>query len=442
MLSKRSLLAGVGASLVGAAAARASGSGDVKAAADPAPLGFSRAGLDRFHGLLDGEVREGRLSGGVTMLVRHGQVVDLDVFGLRNVRTGEPMTRDSIFRLYSQTKLVTAVAMMTLYDEGKWRLDDPVTRFVPELGNLQVLKGADAQGKPLYEPARRPPTMREVMSHSAGFGLAVGASNDIEAKLFKEIYDGGASLPPDLRTVAIALSHAPLYYQPGTGWKYSIAPDLQAYIAEQITGLPYDEFLKRRIFGPLDMRDTGFQITPEQAKRIVGLYTLGPDKKILELLPEAGSLFPQDYTKSVRRYFSGTGGLVSTTDDFAHLCQMILNGGTFRGKRILSREAVRLMDTNQLAPTIKPAIPSEFDFAGGGMGWGLGPALVLDRAASGWKAAPGTMTWGGLGGTFFWIDPTNDIFFLGMIQRAAEVEPERNLIRVCNDAVYAAFDGG
>jgi CubicO group peptidase (beta-lactamase class C family) len=373
-------------------------------AAAPESVGFSAEGLKKLDAHMQGLVDTGHLPGVTTMLVRHGKVVNFEVHGKKGF-DGPPMTKDTVFRIYSQTKPVTGVAMMILYEEGKWKLDDPVSKYVPEFASLRVFKGVNADGSFDTVPADRPPTMRELMSHSAGFAYGLNPDNPID----KAYVDTGVLGSKSREEFAQKVAALPLVAQPGTRWKYSVAVDIQGMIIEKLTGMSLGDFMQQRIFGPLKMTDTGFWLPAAKHDRLASLYVWGP--RVQKLVPADGFMV-LDITKPPV-VASGGGGLVSTNADYARFAQMLLNGGELEGKRILKPETVKLMRTNMLSDTIMKSDEPPFNTAKG-RGFGLDFAVVLDSAKAG-PQGEGTFSWGGAAGTWFWIDPTNDFFFLGMI---------------------------
>ncbi|AAK23547.1 serine hydrolase domain-containing protein [Caulobacter vibrioides] len=387
----------------GASAAWAETKAPAIVAAAPESVGFSAEGLKKLDAHMQGLVDKGHLPGVTTMLVRHGKVVNFQVHGKKGF-DGPPMTKDTVFRIYSQTKPVTGVAMMILFEEGKWTLDDPVSKFIPEFANLRVLKGVNADGSFDTVPAERPPTMRELMSHSAGFAYGLTPDNPLD-KAYADKVLGARSRADFVKAIA----EIPLVDQPGKRWKYSIAVDIQGLIVEKLTGLSLGDFMKSRIFDPLKMKDTGFWLPAEKADRLASLYVWSP--KVNKLVPADGYMV-LDITKPPAMA-SGGGGLVSTNADYARFAQMLLNGGELEGARILKPETVTLMRTNALSDAIMTSSEPPFNTARG-RGFGLDFAIVLDSAKAG-PQGEGTYSWGGAAGTWFWIDPKNDLFFLGMI---------------------------
>ncbi len=345
------------------------------------------------------------------MLGRNGRVVDVNVIGRKALGSAEPMTEDTIFRIYSMTKPVTAVAMMILFEEGRWDLDDPVSKHVPELANLRVVKSVGADGVPVLEDLKRSPTMRELMTHSAGLGYGLGGDDYVNKTLREaRLFDG-----PGLQSLVDKVAKVPLISQPGEQWRYSIAVDIQGYIVQKLSGQTLDVFFAERIFKPLKMTDTGFMVPASKVGRLAGLTAINPANG--QLVDPKGSPMVQDYTVAPR-LLSGGGGLVSTAGDFARFCQMLLNGGELDGARVLAPATVKLMGANHLPE----GQWLNADGRGGsqfqrGIGFGLGFSVVDEPAAAGTLAGEGTMAWGGAAGTWFWVDPENDLFYIGMVQR-------------------------
>jgi CubicO group peptidase (beta-lactamase class C family) len=379
----------------------------------PEAAGFDPVRFKRLDDYMAKVVAEGRVAGMTTLLARHGQIVDFKTYGKASLESGAPMQKDTIFRIYSMTKPVTGVAMMILYEEGKWRLDDPVTRYVPEFKDLKVVKSINPDGTMVLEDMRRPPTMREIMSHTAGFGYGLADQHPVD-KLFREKRILGSS---SLKEAVDRMAGIPLMFQPGTNWYYSASVDIQGYIVEKLSGQTLGDFMAQRIFQPLKMPDTAFFTGADKASRLSAVYVWDKDQgKIVE----AKSIFDNelpDYTKPPA-IESGGGGLVSTTMDFARFSQMIANGGALDGVRILAPATVELMGTNVIPKSVLVSNNgtgvASFNEA---VGFGLDFAVVTDARASGSLQGDGSMSWGGAAGTWFWVDPTNDLVFVGMVQR-------------------------
>jgi CubicO group peptidase (beta-lactamase class C family) len=380
-------------------AARAETSRDL-ARATPEAVGVSSERLKRLDGGLQRFVDEGRLVGITALLARHGKLVNAMTYGKKSAAGPEPMARDAIFRIYSMTKPITGVAMMMLYEEGKWRLEDPVSRYIPEFARLQVHVGENPDGTPKLEDARRSMTMREVMTHSAGLGYVLNQTNPVDRQIIKEQTLNAAA---PLQAMIDKLGKTPLLAQPGTRWYYSIAVDVQGYLVEKLSGQPFDEFLRTRLFEPLGMKDTAFFVPKEKLGRLARLHRDGPGGKVTPpdeistdvSMPPAGP--------------SGGAGLYSTADDYLRFSQMLLSGGEFGGRRYLSPRTVQMLRTNHLQADALKTVRS-------GTGWGLGVRVVMDAAAAGEAMADGSFDWFGIGGTWFWVDPASDLTFVGMIQ--------------------------
>jgi CubicO group peptidase (beta-lactamase class C family) len=404
--------------LLTSAQANAAGKGAVQAAltpaASPESVGFDSARLKRLDDAMAKVVADGRVAGMTTLLARHGKIVEFKTYGKTSLETGQAMPKDEIFRIYSMTKPMTGVAMMILFEQGKWRLDDPVTRYVPEFKTLKVMVKADKDGNITEtEPMKRPPTMREIMSHTAGFGYGLGDEHPVD-KLYRSKKVLGST---GLHQMIERTAEIPLMYQPGTNWSYSSAVDIQGYIVEKLTGMTLGQFMQENIFGPLKMKDTAFSTGPAKAGRLAAVYVA---EKGETKIHEAKELFGQqmpDYSKPPAME-SGGGGLTSTTMDYARFSQMILNKGQLDGVRILSPASVELMDTNVIPHNVlvssNGTSVARFNEA---VGFGLDFMVVNDPRRAGTLEGKNTMSWGGAAGTWFWIDPTNDLFFVGMIQR-------------------------
>ncbi len=381
--------------------------------ATPESVGFDSDRLKHLDDYMARVVADGRVAGMTTLLARHGKVVEFATYGKSSLATGKPMAKDEIFRIYSMTKPITGVAMMILFEEGKWRLDDPVTRYVPEFANLKVMTGVGPDGKITVEDVKRPPTMREIMSHTAGFGYGLGDTNPVD-KLYREkqvLRSAGLKQMID-RTAEI-----PLKFQPGTNWEYSSAADIQGYIVEKLSGQPLGQFMAEHIFKPLKMTDTAFVVAPDKQNRLAAVYYFN---KLAGRIAEAPALpgsGVQDFTTAPTME-SGGGGLTSTTMDYARFSQMILNGGELDGARILSPATVKLMGANVIPRNVLVSSNGtnglRFNEA---VGFGLDFMVVNDPRNAASPVGAGTLSWGGAAGTWFWVDPTNDLIFVGMIQR-------------------------
>ncbi|MFC4309638.1 serine hydrolase domain-containing protein [Steroidobacter flavus] len=374
--------------------------------ARPEAVGMSSQRLNRLTTEMKALAERGDVSGVVTMVARKGKVVQLEAAGKRELEGGAPMQKDSIFRIYSMTKPITGVAMMILFEQGKWQLNDPVSKYIPEFADLKVAKVDPANGAVTTVPSNHPMTMRELMSHSGGltYGFFGGTAVDkqyVDNKVFDQ------SQP--MQTFIERLGKTPLLFQPGERWHYSVSVDVQGYLVEKLSGQSFPEFLQDHVFGPLKMVDTAFYVPAAKRNRLVEFYYRGKDGKTVKHPGVA------DYSKPPV-FPSGGGGLVSTASDYMRFCQMLLNGGTLDGQRVLSPLSVQLMRTNML--------PESARTMGPGTGFGLDFAVVEDPAASGGYGGEGTYFWGGYAGTWFWIDPVYQLIVVGMIQQRGDDMPD------------------
>ena len=399
----------------------------------PADVGFDAERLKRLDAAMKKAVDEGRLAGVQTLLVRHGKAVHAQTYGKASLATGAPLKDDAIYRIYSMSKPVTGVAMMILYEEGKWSLDDPVTKYLPELKGLQVYAG-EKDGKPVLVPAKRPPTMRELMSHTAGFGYGLGDQHPVDKQFRAEKVFEATSL----NDMTARVARIPLLAQPGERWSYSIAVDLQGAIVERLSGQSLGDFMQARMFGPLKMTDTAFQTGQAKAGRLSEVFVYNPKTRQLEAAKGFVGFDLPDYVQPPAAHFGGMG-LVSTMEDYARFCQMLLNGGELDGARILSPASVELLGTNVLPDAMRVASDGrQASFGSEHVGFGLDFMVVEDPRAAGQMVGKGSMSWGGAAGTWFWVDPTNDLFFIGMIQRFGPAGDE-DLRRISETLTYSAL---
>jgi CubicO group peptidase (beta-lactamase class C family) len=366
--------------------------------------GMSNERLAQLRSGMKELVDQGRLAGVVTMVSRHGKVVEFDAAGKRDIAANAPMQKDSIFRIYSMSKPITGVAMMILFEEGKWQLNDPVAKYIPEFAKLKVY-GTDANNNVVMKDQAHQVTMRELMSHSGGFTYGFFSNTAVDKlQIDADLLNPNNTLDEFIKRVA----KLPLNSQPGSEWHYSISVDIQGYIVQKLSGMPFEEFLEKRIFKPLGMVDTAFYVPKEKLNRFAEFYSYDKDGKLQVVGVKDG--LNHDFAAKPT-LSSGGGGLVSTATDYMRFCQMLLNGGQLDGTRILAPLSVELMHTNVLAPNVPILAP--------GAGFGLDFAIYTDPVAAGGYYGKGSYWWGGAAGTWFWIDPVNDLIVLGMIQQAA-----------------------
>jgi CubicO group peptidase (beta-lactamase class C family) len=395
--------------------------------------GFSEQGLAALDAAMAAAVDDGAVKGISTLLVKDGKVVHYFDHGIRREADQAPITEDTIFRIYSMSKPLTGVALMTLYEDGAFSLDDPITKFVPEFAGLKVLSGTDADGQPILAEMDHVPTMRELMSHTAGFGYGLGGDDPVNTAFREQ----GVLASPDLETYISRVSGIPLLFQPGSNWSYSTAVDIQGYIIQKISGKPFGQYLKDEVLAPLGMTDTAFFVPDEKRGRFADLFTIDPETG--EQVPMEGPRVA--YREGAFGMEAGGHGLVSTLPDYARFCQMLVNGGELNGVRILRPETVKLMRTNVL--------PDSFHlFSDGtsvnpdraGHGFGLDFGVLVDPSATGTLTPAGAYYWGGAAGTWFWIDPVNDLFFIGMVQLFPAGSMDHAFRRTSGDLVYKALD--
>jgi CubicO group peptidase (beta-lactamase class C family) len=374
----------------------------------PEAVGFSAERLGKLDAGMQSLVDNKKLAGLVTVLARHGKIVEEKSYGFADVASRKPMEKDTIVRIYSMTKPITGIAMMMLYEEGKWKPSDPISRYIPEFRDLKVYSGLDKDGKPTLEKPSHAPTMGELMSHSAGFTYGFFGSTPVD-KLYQEAQLLNA---PTLQEFIERVAKLPLLYQPGEGWVYSVSVDIQGYLVEKLSGKPFADFLRDRIFTPLGMKDTGFYVTVEKLTRVASVYQS-------DLTPDAAAMPKDPGISQPPGMPSGGGGLYSTASDYLRFTQMVLNGGELNGVRLVAPSTVALMRTNHLSDDVKNA--KKFGIGlyqiQPGLGFGYDFAVLEEPLKLGSTAGKGTFLWDGLAGTWFWIDPTNDLLFIGMVQR-------------------------
>jgi CubicO group peptidase (beta-lactamase class C family) len=355
----------------------------------------------KLEAVLKGFVDAGQLIGVSALVYERGEEVYAGAFGLADREAQRPMDRGTLVRIYSMTKPVTGVALMTLYDEGKFQLDDPIEKYLPEFANMRVYAGNDSAGKPEYETLRRSITIRDLMRHTAGL-----TSGDNDTSPVGELFRAADpdSLDNTLAELVKKLSRVPLLYQPGTRWLYSPAVDVQAALVERLSGESFDEVLRKRIFEPLKMVDTRYTLREQDHGRLAQVYTrtddgsFAPltDDKVIYLNQKEWPLTPGGY------------GLVSTLDDYMRFARMLLNEGELDGARVLSADAVRLMRTNAMPQEVTDTdwLPSK-----GQVGFGIDLAVRVSAPATGDESsgAVGEFFWDGYANTLFWVDPKHDI---------------------------------
>jgi CubicO group peptidase (beta-lactamase class C family) len=396
---------------------------------DPESVGMSAERLARIDALTRRYVDEGKLAGVVTLVARHGKITYFDAVGTADLEKSTPMAPDTLFRIYSMSKPITAVAAMMLYEEGAFQLRDPISKFLPELADLEVLN-ADGGRSPA-----RPITMQQLLTHTTGFSYGFDADDPVD-QLYVEEEPLEAR---DLDEFIERLSKMPLKFQPGSQFHYSVAVDVTGAVIERISGQSFDVFLRERLFEPLGMTDTFFGVPEVKRQRFGTNHEWNPESASLEVLPVP--TYP-NFTNTT--FFSGGGGLVSTARDYAVFLEMLRNGGRLDDVHILSPKTTELMTLNHLPALVSASgsgeQPTLGGFGGGG-GFGLGFAVVTDVPASGVIGSLGEYSWGGAAGTIFWVDPVEDLIVVSMIQLMGSPWPLRNELKVLTYQALTELNG-
>lgn len=374
--------------------------------ARPEELGFSSQRLTRINTKMQSYVDDNKVAGISTLVARRGKVVHFDHVGMADIEAKKPICADTIFRIYSMTKPITAVAALMLFEEGHFRLSDPVADYLPMFKEMQVLDGSEPLGARLV-PAATPITIRQLMTHTAG--LSYGFEPTFAADLpYRENVWKPADADPNLTLAewVTAIAELPLAYHPGTSYRYSIATDVLGYLVEVISGQPFGDYLREHIFAPLGMEDTFFAIPAAKLDRFAINY--GPNEegglKAIDLPQESDFARPTQHP-------SGGGGLLSTTPDYFRFAQMLLNRGELDGVRLLGRKTVELMTTNHLPDGMYVNMDST-----SGLYHGLGVGILSDLGKGQMPGTVGSYGWGGAANTNFWIDPKEDLIGILMLQ--------------------------
>lgn len=382
--------------------------------ASPEEVGLSTSRLTHIRTVMNRHVAEKQIPGAIALVARHGKIAYQEAYGMADIEAGRPMQLDTIHRIYSMSKPITSVAVMMLYEEGRFQLNDPVAKYIPEFAKMTVgVEEKDPQtGKMTLKtvPAKRLITIRDLLRHTAGltygfFGDTLVDREYRKAKILSDL---------NLSEFVTNLSRLPLLYEPGTRWNYSVSVDVLGRLVEVISGKSFDQFLQERIFLPLEMNDTGFHVPANKKDRLARLYAPTKDGRIqpaavcatrqecIDKFPNAAPSYLEPPT-----LLSGGGGLASTAYDYLRFCQMMLNKGQYSGKRLLSRKTVELMSSDNLG---------EIPISIAGYGFGLGFAVSKAPGTAGLLGSPGEYNWGGAAGTKFWIDPQEDLIGIFMIQ--------------------------
>lgn len=368
--------------------------------ASPKSAGIDPSRLEVLHATTKRFVDEGKHAGIITLLARNGKLVDFQTYGFRDLEQRLPMERDTICRMYSMSKIITCVATLMLVEDGQLSLSDPVTKFLPELKEMKVWTGG-TQDAPQLEALKRPITVKHLLTHTSGLMYDFGG-NDALSKLWRDadLWSG-----PGLTNFIAKLARLPLKHQPGDAWTYGVNQDVQGALIERVSGKTFGDFLEQRIFRPLGMKDTGFDVPPEKRHRLARTYKLGPDGKFVEDQPIAGT-----WAEAGRGIEAGGAGIFSTAGDFARFAQMLCNGGTLDGQRILGRKMVELMTANHLV-----TLPDN-QAAARQRGFGLGVEVTTDLGQLPVPSSVGQYGWYGAATTYCQIDPQERLVAIALAQ--------------------------
>jgi len=404
------------------------------ATASPEAVGLSSERLERIGNAIQKSVDDGRIAGGVSLVARNGQVAYFKAVGMADREGKKPMRADSIFRICSMSKPITSVAVMMLYEEGRFTLNEPVSDFIPEFKDVKVLEPPYPQDKTsppgATVAAKRPITIRHLLTHTSGLTYHW---NDRVGRAYVEAGIGAGLLQQEgtIGDGVKKLARIPLLFQPGDAWEYSLADDVLGHLVEVVSGMPLDEFFRQRIFQPLGMKDTAFFLPDEKVPRLATAYTYYPDKGLQPILEEQvvkeGQFsYSADYPyRGPRTYFSGGGGLCSTAEDYYRFCQMMLNGGELNGVRLLSRKSVELMSENHTQGKLQE------------MGYGLGFGVTSEPRFLTELGSVGSYYWGGFYYTSFVIDPKERLIaiFMGQLHPTGGLNLDEKAIRLAYQAI-------
>ncbi|MGY0580920.1 MAG: serine hydrolase domain-containing protein [Paraglaciecola chathamensis] len=368
---------------------------------NPKKVGMSQARLERIEPAMQAFVDEQKLAGTLTLVARKGKVVHVEGVGYRDREAKAPMSEDTIFRIYSMTKPITAVAALTLWEQGKFQMNDPVSKYLPELANLKVYAGMDGENMVL-EDTSKVMTIKQLFTHTAGFSY--GFTQSPVDKLYQQsaLFSGQIKRQDLLKEVA----KLPLNHQPGSKWNYSIGTDIIGILVERLSGQTLGAYFEQHIFEPLEMDDTGFYVPEAKQDRLAQIYVINQQGQTVPMENE-----PLGDYLSAPEIESGGGGLVSTIEDYYTFTQMLLNGGEYQGKRILGRKTVEYMRTNHLPTSLIPFEPSST-----GEGYGLAMSVTVDEQGANTMGSAGDYGWAGAASTYFRIDPKEQMIVISMTQ--------------------------
>ena len=376
----------------------------------PEDVGLSSERLARVNHWARHLVDDGNLPGLITAVLRRGKLVHFNVCGMADIERERRIAADTIFRFYSMTKPLTSTAIMILYEEGRFQLDDPITRFLPCFKNMRVFTGGTS-GNMETAPAERDITFRDLLTHTSGLSYSYVTATPIDA-LYRERGIDFVASDKTLGEVVETAAGLPLIAQPGAEWNYSIATDVLGHLVALISGTPFDQFMSTRVTRPLGMVDTEFHVPADKMFRFATNYTRGADGRLIPIDDPNMGIFSDP-----GRIHGGGAGLVSTAADYLRFCRMMLNKGELDGTRLLGRKTVELMTTNHLRGDMAEMGQSRFsESTYSGIGFGLGFSVMLDPVKAQIVGSAGEYAWGGAASTAFWIDPAEDMAVILLTQ--------------------------
>ena len=368
----------------------------------PEDVGMSTSRLGRMTPVMQGYVDNGKIPCALTMIAREGKLVHFEKFGMQDIAAAKPVEFDTIFRLYSMTKPITSIAVMMLYEEGHFQLTTPVSEFVPAFKDMKVYT---EEGRAIID-AEREVTIKHLLTHTTGLIY----ESDKEDHPIDQRYEDADLYGGDLANMIQKLGDIPLFHQPGDAWKYGMSTDVLGYLVQVVSGMPFETFLKTRIFQPLGMNDTGFSVKVESVDRYSKVYEFSENGELQAIEKVHAATGPLSF------FHSGGGGLQSTAADYLRFCQMVLNGGELDGVRLIGRKTAELVTMNHVPPDwLAPKRT--------GTGFGLGFAVVTDVADTHTLGSLGTCSWGGMASTTFWIDPVEALIGVFMTQLVGADSP-------------------
>ena len=375
----------------------------------PEDVGISTSRLERIAPVMQGYVDNGKIPCALTMIAREGKLVHFEKFGMQDIAASKPIAFDTIFRLYSMTKPITSVAVMMLYEEGRFQLSTPVSEFVPAFKDMKVYT---KDGKDIVD-AENEVTIKHLLTHTTGLIY----DSDTDYHPIDQQYEDADLYGGDLANMIEKLGSIPLIHQPGSAWKYGMSTDVLGYMVEIVSGMPFETFLKTRIFNPLGMNDTGFSVKIKNADRYSKIYELDKDSGLQRIEKIHAATGPLSF------FHSGGGGLQSTAADYLRFCQMVLNDGELDGVRLLGRKTAELIRMSH--------VPSDWLAPERtGTGFGLGFSVITDVAETSSLGSVGTCSWGGMASTTFWIDPVEELIGILMTQLVGADSPFHSQFRV------------